>query len=240
MQFLDPSRPTALYRLFGKEGELLYVGIAYTPEERWRAHAGSKYWWPDVVGRSVEWHATRAAAEAAEFCALRSESPMYDDSGRQGVGAALPQSAPNARHQADDLTAARLLAHDISSGHFPAWSVLPRRPVLAARYTVSETAVATAIYRNPSVSSWHPRWLVIGPGGVPREVLTTRGYLYVLAHKHLGAGTFSAADLAQCVRLSTPTVTAMLKRLVTQDLVAQMPRQARTSVRFKLNLIDDL
>ncbi|MFJ2752689.1 hypothetical protein [Streptomyces sp. NPDC087297] len=240
MPFLHPSRPTALYRLFGEADELLYVGIAYNPEERWRAHAGSKYWWPDVVRGTVEWHATRPAAEAAESCALRSERPRYDDSARQGAGAALPRSAPDARGQADDLAAAHLLAQDISSGHFPAWTVLPRRPILAARYALSETAVSTAIHRTPGVTSWNPRWLVVGPGGVPREVVTTRGYLYVLAYKHLGAGVFSAETLAQSIRLSTPTVTTMLKKLVVLNLVTQMPRQARTSVTFRLNLVDDL
>jgi predicted GIY-YIG superfamily endonuclease len=73
---------TALYRLYTNEGALLYVGITRDPEARWKAHAATKAWWPDVAHKEVEWHADRLLAEAAEVAAIHAELPVHnvDDS----------------------------------------------------------------------------------------------------------------------------------------------------------------
>ncbi|MFD7705663.1 GIY-YIG nuclease family protein [Streptomyces sp. NPDC059786] len=73
---------TALYRLYDDTGRLLYIGITYRPEARWKAHAATKTWWPDVASKVTEWHATRLLAEAAEVAAIKAELPLYnvDDS----------------------------------------------------------------------------------------------------------------------------------------------------------------
>ena len=73
---------TALYRLFDAADQLLYIGITYKPEARWKAHAATKSWWPNVARKSMEWHDTRPLAEAAEVAAIKAELPVHnvDDS----------------------------------------------------------------------------------------------------------------------------------------------------------------
>lgn len=75
---IDFSRRTALYRLFDAEGRLLYVGIAFNPEARWRDHATEKPWWGNVIERRVEWHETRTGALKAEVAAIKAEAPAYN------------------------------------------------------------------------------------------------------------------------------------------------------------------
>lgn len=75
------DRPTALYRLTDADGRLLYVGITTDPETRYKKHEGTAPWWPLVVGRSVEWHPTRPAAEHAETTAIKEEAPAYNRAG---------------------------------------------------------------------------------------------------------------------------------------------------------------
>lgn len=72
------GQQTALYRLFGAENVLLYVGITTNPASRWREHANIKTWWPLVARREVEWHDNRADALAAEAAAICDENPMYN------------------------------------------------------------------------------------------------------------------------------------------------------------------
>lgn len=69
---------TALYRLYDQDGRLMYVGISSIPEERWRGHRRDKPWWPQVARKSVEWHATLAAARAAERSAIKTELPVHN------------------------------------------------------------------------------------------------------------------------------------------------------------------
>lgn len=84
------DHPTALYRLFNRDGQLLYAGITRDVQARMRAHRASKEWWPQVAEQRVEWFPNRPAAAAAEVKALRTERPAYDQSYRQAAGAHLP------------------------------------------------------------------------------------------------------------------------------------------------------
>ncbi len=85
---------TALYRLFGAEGELLYVGITTTPEVRLKQHAFDKPWWGDVAESKVEWFPTRVDAERAEREAIRKDAPKWnaDRGGESWVGYGPAQS----------------------------------------------------------------------------------------------------------------------------------------------------
>lgn len=74
---IDFSRRTALYRLFDAQGVLLYVGIAFDPEARWKDHV-RKPWWPLVATKTVEWHETRLLALDAEADIVVSERPLYN------------------------------------------------------------------------------------------------------------------------------------------------------------------
>lgn len=72
------STPTALYRLFGDGDLLLYIGIAKTFGVRWHQHEQAKEWWPEVRRQTIEWHASREAAEDAERAAIKAERPKYN------------------------------------------------------------------------------------------------------------------------------------------------------------------
>lgn len=70
--------PTALYRLFGPDGELLYVGISHSPEKRWSDHAKTQTWWHLVADKKAVWFEKRSAAADAEIEAIRTEKPRFN------------------------------------------------------------------------------------------------------------------------------------------------------------------
>jgi ribosome-binding protein aMBF1 (putative translation factor) len=70
--------PTALYRLFGDDDALLYIGISETFGRRWQEHARSQPWWPEVRRQSLDWHPDRQSAEDAEEKAVKDEHPRYN------------------------------------------------------------------------------------------------------------------------------------------------------------------
>ncbi|GAA2107904.1 hypothetical protein [Streptomyces synnematoformans] len=78
MPRVDPTKPTALYRLFTSGDVLLYVGITVEPKVRLRVHSREKTWWHEVVRHEIEWHPDRAAAERAETDAIVTEKPRYN------------------------------------------------------------------------------------------------------------------------------------------------------------------
>lgn len=78
------SERTALYRFFGADGQLLYVGITGKPGKRWETHMRSQPWWPDVTKQTVNWHPTREAALTAERLAIRDQRPLHN--ARHSVG----------------------------------------------------------------------------------------------------------------------------------------------------------
>lgn len=69
---------TAVYRLYDKEGVLLYVGMSDDPAARWRMHRIEKTWWPAVARKTVEWFDERTEAAKAEARAIRDEAPVYN------------------------------------------------------------------------------------------------------------------------------------------------------------------
>jgi prevent-host-death family protein len=75
--WLDDQR-TALYRLYGEGGALLYIGITNDPTARFEQHAGDKEWWPSVNRHTVEWFEDRPSAAKAEADAIRAEDPAHN------------------------------------------------------------------------------------------------------------------------------------------------------------------
>jgi prophage antirepressor-like protein len=73
-----PDKPTMLYRFYGHDGQLLYVGISWRLAERMLQHRRGKSWWSDVEDVKVEQHPSRAAANEAETLAIRTERPLYN------------------------------------------------------------------------------------------------------------------------------------------------------------------
>ncbi|MFJ8727673.1 hypothetical protein [Streptomyces sp. NPDC093269] len=79
---LVPVRPagctTALYRFYGTDDTLLYVGICDEPMARWSQHASNKPWWSSVHRFRLVWFPTRREAEKAEGQAIVSEKPLHN------------------------------------------------------------------------------------------------------------------------------------------------------------------
>jgi predicted GIY-YIG superfamily endonuclease len=70
---------TALYRIRGAAGLLLYIGVSDDFGRRWWVHAKTQPWWSEMQSLSAdEWYDTREAAEAAEKTAIKAERPKYN------------------------------------------------------------------------------------------------------------------------------------------------------------------
>lgn len=69
---------TALYRIYDRDGILLYVGISRSFGRRWSDESHEKPWWGDVQRMTVDWYPTRQEAEIAESRVIRSERPVHN------------------------------------------------------------------------------------------------------------------------------------------------------------------
>ena len=107
--------PHALYRAYGVDDLLLYVGITLNPGSRLPTHREQAAWWKRIVRIEIEWHFSRSEAVDAENAAIATEGPVYNK--RRPVGSCppagiAPQAAPRQqRRSARDLawlTAERL------------------------------------------------------------------------------------------------------------------------------------
>ena len=77
---------TSVYRIYDREGALLYVGMGRNPAGRWASHSEQHEWWQRAARFRVEWFETRKGAAAAEREAIRSEDPECNIYGRPGWG----------------------------------------------------------------------------------------------------------------------------------------------------------
>lgn len=68
----------ALYRFFGRDDELLYIGITFDLPARLAAHRKGKHWWSDIVRIGIESHTSRKAALEAERQAIIAEQPRWN------------------------------------------------------------------------------------------------------------------------------------------------------------------
>lgn len=91
MSHRPDNEPTALYRLYDADDNLLYLGISFDPEARWEQHKNDKHWAHQVVRRTVEWYPTRGEALAAEERATAAEKPRHDSSWRKTAAGDRPQ-----------------------------------------------------------------------------------------------------------------------------------------------------
>ncbi len=70
--------PHALYRFFGSDGSLLYIGLTMNPGTRWPAHSKDKPWWLEVHTVTSEHFPDRPTVEEAERTAIRAERPRHN------------------------------------------------------------------------------------------------------------------------------------------------------------------
>ena len=134
---------TALYRLYGRDDQLLYVGIASDLSRRWDQHSRAQSWWHLVTRREVEWLSDRPSAEAAEVQAIQTEAPLFNKDHvpdrRLGQG--------QYDDTADRKRARRLLRQDARRNYFH----IGRKiyvSALAERYEVSPRTLLAEIYTN--------------------------------------------------------------------------------------------
>lgn len=76
------SRPHVLYRFFGLNDELLYVGITCDVGSRWNRHADDKPWWAEVSRTTLAHFPDRSQVLDAETRAIAEERPKYNIRGR--------------------------------------------------------------------------------------------------------------------------------------------------------------
>ena len=69
---------TALYRMWGNDGQLLYVGISKSALGRLGQHLTEKSWAADIVNVTIETFPTREQAAAAEVAAIKTEKPLHN------------------------------------------------------------------------------------------------------------------------------------------------------------------
>jgi predicted GIY-YIG superfamily endonuclease len=68
----------ALYRFYGDDDRLLYIGISSQTATRIGQHVGDKDWFQYVARATFEHYPTREVAAAAEKRAIKAEQPLYN------------------------------------------------------------------------------------------------------------------------------------------------------------------
>jgi len=74
---LSKSRPV-VYRMFGIDRQLLYIGSTCLPRNRFRQHQQEQSWWPEVVKIETTSYDSMPAARLAEYQAILAEHPRYN------------------------------------------------------------------------------------------------------------------------------------------------------------------
>lgn len=142
---------TALYRLYGAEDQLLYVGISHDPDGRWEIHKplyAEDSRRPAVVRRTVEWLPSRAAAEKAEIEAIKTEKPIYNVAHNFEAAPFDPADWPSltqtiVRHRSRRL--ADLIRTEIDGGRWKPGQRIPLPAELAAATGIGTAAAYSAM-----------------------------------------------------------------------------------------------
>lgn len=72
------DRPCAVYRAYGANNCLLYVGISYNVQSRLKSHKRSAKWHELMTSHTCEWFDNRELAEQKEAVAISREKPIYN------------------------------------------------------------------------------------------------------------------------------------------------------------------
>ena len=72
------AKPTQLYRHFGAEDELLYVGISLRSMKRLVEHRQNSDWFDEIIRVDIEHFPDRESAMDAERKAVQEENPRYN------------------------------------------------------------------------------------------------------------------------------------------------------------------
>jgi predicted GIY-YIG superfamily endonuclease len=131
----DPTYPevmTAVYRLYDAAGQLLYVGVAFDFNKRFKQHATHKTWWPQVARKEVIWFADRLSALTEEAGAIATEGPLHNARrGQSRIGLMVTKRPPSHLEGYDPLNLGlkmRLYNHRLAA--------CPVRPTLEFNDTI--------------------------------------------------------------------------------------------------------
>ena len=72
------SAPTALYRHFDADGQLLYIGVTNHPDRRLAEHKCRSSWGGIIASVNLIWFGDRASALVAEARAISAENPVHN------------------------------------------------------------------------------------------------------------------------------------------------------------------
>ena len=86
---------TTLYRIYGHDQSLLYIGISGNPGRRFREHQDSQPWWDETSGAKFEHFETREQAEQAEILAIQSEFPKYNKAHNKSQVCEISEMVPD-------------------------------------------------------------------------------------------------------------------------------------------------
>lgn len=75
---MDATSNNIVYRLYNRDGALLYVGSSSRGARRIREHAGFHTWWCEVANSEVEFFDDIGAARIAEGQQIRQLNPKYN------------------------------------------------------------------------------------------------------------------------------------------------------------------
>jgi hypothetical protein len=94
-----------VYRIYGTEDALLYVGLTANVDARLSGHR-QKSWWPEVERVEVDEFRNRGEAAIAEITAIYEEEPKYNAPLVNGTGPAKREGSgrPIGRPKLDDPT----------------------------------------------------------------------------------------------------------------------------------------
>jgi hypothetical protein len=111
----ETSGRSAVYRIFGDEQRLLYIGSSERPRQRWHEHRNRTAWWAEARAYSLTWLPTREAAYEAESLAIAAERPVFNQDW-QPRQIPAPRPAPDpveeVRRVADALDAVEQIADE--------------------------------------------------------------------------------------------------------------------------------
>jgi predicted GIY-YIG superfamily endonuclease len=94
----------ALYRFYGINDELLYIGITANIGSRLKQHSKAKPWWTDVHHITLEHYEDRAKVLAAETAAIIAERPRHNIVYNRNRPATPPALKPQPISIVDDMT----------------------------------------------------------------------------------------------------------------------------------------
>ncbi|MFE9432877.1 GntR family transcriptional regulator [Streptomyces sp. NPDC006640] len=141
----SPKR-TALYRLYGTDDVLLYVGISTDPTQRLKKHRWTQHWGDLIVRQSVEWLDTWDAAELAERETVKAERPIYNGTHNHPAAPFVATNWPTIEGRRGKVAAlVALILKEIDQGRWKPGMMIPKSRDLATATGVSRDAAVNAI-----------------------------------------------------------------------------------------------